>query len=422
MGNTKEFRSEESVHSSHASGNGVWATYFSVVCVTAGIGILTLPASLMKGGWVSVIFLIVAGFMAIFSSLLLIECKYAKSGEQLASFPEIGDAAFGKVGRYVIQTVHYLVLLGSGCILILVAGKVGKPLGDVFGVDINETYFILGSGVIVAVPLCILRRMKEFAWMALFGFLTTLLTLVVVVALSLVAIPIVPSPTYDAVHPEKLASVCSVFALSYAGNMIHPHVEGAMREPKKWPLALGMGLGTVIVFYLLMAVTGYAVFGQNVKEIMFDCFSGLHQTSFDVPNSIARAFIIAHILLATPLILCSFSTEVEPLIHITSEKIGVAKATIFRIIFRASVTLALTLTALYLPYTMELMQIIGSMFMVINLFLVPIICHLKLFGIKGRSPFQWICIVVTLVIGTITFFAGGYDNIKELITAIQAKK
>lgn len=278
MGDQKEFVG--SVQSENASGNGLWATYFNVVCVTAGIGILTLPASLMKGGWVSVIFLIAAGFMAIFSSLLLIECKYARQGEVLASFPEIGDAAFGKAGRYIIQAVHYLVLLGSGCVLILVAGQVGKPLGDVLGYDIKESYFIIASGVIVALPLCALRHIKEFAWMALFGFLTTLVTLVVVVTLSLIAIKELPTPSYDSVHPEKLASVCSVFALSYAGNMIHPHIEGAMKEPKKWPLALGMGLGTVIIFYLFMAVTGYAVFGQDVKSIMFDSLSTFHTRSF----------------------------------------------------------------------------------------------------------------------------------------------
>ncbi|KAI0236986.1 hypothetical protein L0F63_001026 [Massospora cicadina] len=401
----------------HGKGSSVLAAYFNVVCVTAGIGILTLPASLAKGGWLSAIFIAVAGVMAVFSSTLLIECKYARSDEVLHSFPEIGGAAFGNVGRYLIQTCHYLILLGSGCLLILVVGLVGNKLALQLGVELSDKHFVMIAGLVVMVPLCALRRIKEFVWMAIFGFMTTLVTLLVVCTLSIVVIPSAPAPETALIKLNNLPSVCAVFSLAYAGNMIHPHVEGSMEEPKRWPVALSLGLGTVFLFYITMALTGYAVFGEGSKTFLFD---NLDDYPVAIPNNIARVLIVGHILLTAPLILCSFSTEVEPLLKITPPHMSNTRATVFRVALRAGVTAALTLVAAYLPHTMELMGVIGSLFMVINLYIVPVICHLKLFGLGNRSLVQWFLITLTLIFSGITFVAGGYDNIAELVNAVNA--
>ncbi|KAJ9050454.1 hypothetical protein DSO57_1014273 [Entomophthora muscae] len=419
VANKDKVGSMDYAESGHANGSSVLATYFNVVCVTAGVGILSLPKSVSRAGWWSIPLLILTGVLSIFSSLLLIECKYARSDERLDSFPEIGEAAFGKVGRYVIQTFHYLVLLGSGCLLILVIGLVGKGLVSDLGGEWDQIYFVLLGGLLIAIPLCILKKIKEFVWMAIFGFLTTLATLVIVCGLSIYLIPSLPAPVTTPIKYDQLAPVCAVFALAYAGNMVHPHLEGAMKEPKKWPLALSLGLGTVLVFYLAMAVTGYAIFGESSKAFLFDNISGKGVDAF---NCFARVLIIGHVLMAAPLILCSFATEAEPLLKITPQHLGETKATIIRVVFRAAIVFSLTMIAAFLPFPVELMSIIGSLFMAINLYFVPVICHLKLFGLRKRNIIQWVLIAVTIVVALITFSYGSYESIGDLVKEIKAKQ
>lgn len=94
------FEEDKSViDESHDGGRGKGSfgtAYFNIVCVVAGTGTLGLPKAFADGGWLGILILFLAWFMAVYSGIVLIKCLYHKKGERLHDYKQIGKAAFGK--------------------------------------------------------------------------------------------------------------------------------------------------------------------------------------------------------------------------------------------------------------------------------------------------------------------------------------
>ncbi|KAJ9082411.1 hypothetical protein DSO57_1004977 [Entomophthora muscae] len=407
-----------SSHEDQPQGSSVLATYFNIVCLTAGVGILGLPQSVAQGGWVSILFIVVSAIMSIYTSLLLIQCLYAPKDRKLHTYPEIGYEAFGSIGQYTIQTCHYTILLGMATLCILLSGKNLVAILGALGWKVKLEIMIVISGLLIGIPYCLLRTIKEFVWMAVFGVLTTVGTLIIVVVFALVELPLV-SPSLaikEDVVWGGLPTSLAVFSLAYAGNIVHPHFEGAMKSPKKWPTALFLGLGTVCSLYILMGIVGYYVYGNSAEEIILDNLKAV------IPANISRGLITVHVLMTGPILLCSFGVEIEDKFGISSGTMGTYKTTFSRIISRAVTIVILTIIAMVIPYFMAIMGIIGSFFNCLNLFHFPIFCHVKLFGLRGRSLLEYTVMTVTLVVATICFFWGGYGSIASMVDAVKGSK
>lgn len=67
----------------------------------AGVGILTTPFALKEAGWIGMLYLILLSIICFFTGILLRRCL--ESGPGLATYPDIGQAAFGYTGRIIIS-------------------------------------------------------------------------------------------------------------------------------------------------------------------------------------------------------------------------------------------------------------------------------------------------------------------------------
>jgi len=65
--------------------------------ILCGIGILTIPYAMKKGGCLSLVILLMFAIMCCYTGMLLIRCLESNVG--LKTYPDIGQAAFGIVGR-----------------------------------------------------------------------------------------------------------------------------------------------------------------------------------------------------------------------------------------------------------------------------------------------------------------------------------
>ncbi|KAJ9071205.1 hypothetical protein DSO57_1039321 [Entomophthora muscae] len=126
-----------SCHSDVNRTGSSFGTFVNIVCAMAGTGILGLPYALKQGGWLAVTLFFLGAAMAIYTSRMLIECLYYKPGSRLKEFPDIGEAAFGKFGRYFVKVFHYSASLSLACIYILLAGlNINRIILDYVGQEI----------------------------------------------------------------------------------------------------------------------------------------------------------------------------------------------------------------------------------------------------------------------------------------------
>lgn len=69
--------------------------------VLCGVGILSTPYAVKEGGWLGLSILLTYAVLAWYTGILLRHCLDSQQG--LATYPDIGQAAFGTTGRIAIS-------------------------------------------------------------------------------------------------------------------------------------------------------------------------------------------------------------------------------------------------------------------------------------------------------------------------------
>jgi vesicular inhibitory amino acid transporter len=72
--------------------------------VLAGVGVLTTPFALKEAGWIGVLYLFSLSIICFYTGILLRRCLESEAG--LATYPDIGQAAFGQTGRILISVSY----------------------------------------------------------------------------------------------------------------------------------------------------------------------------------------------------------------------------------------------------------------------------------------------------------------------------
>lgn len=77
-----------------------------------------------------------------------------------------------------------------------------------------------------------------------------------------------------------------------------------MKDPDEFPRALDLSMWVISIMYIATSVAGYWAYGDKTMSPI------LHNLPAGHANTIATIFITIHVLLACPILLCSFSIEV----------------------------------------------------------------------------------------------------------------
>ncbi|KAJ2772864.1 hypothetical protein IWQ57_001578 [Coemansia nantahalensis] len=373
-------------------------TFFHIVCITAGTGILQLPYALRSGGWVGVAYIALAAAISAYTGRILVRCLYHRHGARLQTYSDVAEAAFGARGRVVARAIKDVGLLGVvGTYIVLAGISIESLVAGTAAGQLGARFWVATSAAAVWAAVVLARAAHDVVLLSVFGTLTTMAMVAIVVALGVgdLAHRRAHPPTKLAdpqMAPIALASIC----FSFGGNLNWPDLEASMRSPKKWDRTLSLATAFVAAVYVCVAAVGYGVYGDDVQSPVFLSLPP------GVAVTAAEAMITAHVLLACPIVLTAVFGEAERDLAIGPD------ARVSRVLLRTATVAAVTATALLIPDFAKLVPILGAVTGSLAVFVIPVACYVRLF--RGQHAFSaweyaWCVLVVAvglgcLVIGT----------------------
>lgn len=225
-----------------------------------------LPLALKQGGWLGILILFLSWSMSIYTGIILIRCLYANGKARLTTYKEVATSAFGWIGGWLTFFFNAWILLGAPILYMVLAGTNFNQLCEGTAGHIGDTPWIIISCVIVSIPFIMVKTMKEVAWMSAFGALATAIVVIIVLVMACIDKPNQIDVHHDAVIWDMFPIALSTISFSFGGNVVYPHVEASMKNPRDWPKAVGAGLSTCAAMYFITAIPGYLIYGTNVKS------------------------------------------------------------------------------------------------------------------------------------------------------------
>ncbi|KAF2533532.1 hypothetical protein F2Q70_00032032 [Brassica cretica] len=174
---------EEDNHEKQLDDGGsssLFKTCFNALNAFSGIGILSVPYSLARGGWMSLSLLLLLAATAFYTSLLITKCMNAD--RSVKTYPDIGERAFGRPGRIIVSVFMHLELyLVTTGFLILE----GDNLHNLFpgfnikmiGLRLNGKQSFMASVALVIMPTLWWDNLSVLSYVSMSGVLATVLTL-----------------------------------------------------------------------------------------------------------------------------------------------------------------------------------------------------------------------------------------------------
>ncbi|KAK4521350.1 ankyrin repeat-containing protein [Mucor velutinosus] len=387
-----------------------FTAFFSVVCVVAGTGALGLPYALAQGGWIGLFILCLSWILSIYTGVLLIRSMYYDGKTRLSSYQEVATAAFGTLGGWVAFFFTAITLVGVPVLYLLLSGLNLHNVAKGSSAELTFPIWVIICTCIVAIPFLFFRSMKEMTFLSVFGMLSTVVVILIVLGVAVKEAPDHVDSHHDGVIWNMFPIALSSISFSFGGNPVYPHVEQSMRNRRDWNKVITAGLTFCVLLYFLAAVPGYYVYGSGSLSPIYESLSDTNKG----PKFASIIIITIHLILTTPILLTSFALDVEKMLKINPEHRSFFVEWTLRFMFRGALIVVIAVIAIFVPFFGDFMSLLGAFSNCALVFIFPVVFYYKLTGVKGKPWYEYILAFLTLLLGVVGLIFGTISAIEAL--------
>ncbi|MED6121654.1 hypothetical protein PIB30_032196 [Stylosanthes scabra] len=391
-------------------GTSFFKTCFNGINALSGVGILSMPYAVSRGGWLSLILLLIVAIVCCYTGLLLQRCMDVHP--LIKSYPDIGEVAFGYKGRAVVAIFMYLELYLVAVEFLILEGDNLEKLFPNMSFKIGSLRIGGKAGFIMLTVLAILpttwlRSLGVLAYISVGGVVASVVLIVCVVWVAEVD-GIGFHQKGDIIHWKGLLSSVSFFAFCYCGHPVFPTLRNSMKDKIQFYKVLIVCFIISTITYGSMAIIGYKMFGEYVNS----------QVTLNLPTNKISTKIAIYITLINPF--TKYAVIITPIANAIEESLLLHKGRRpITILIRTTIVLTTLLVALFVPFFGYVMGFIGAFLSVTCSWILPCLCYLKMNKATQRFGMELVMIVGILFTGSIIAIAGTYISVIQIVRHIK---
>ncbi|KAJ6909344.1 hypothetical protein NC652_020360 [Populus alba x Populus x berolinensis] len=332
--------------------------------VLCGVGILSTPYAAKEGGWLGLIILLVFAVLSFYTGMLLRHCLDSEPG--LETYPDIGQAAFGTTGRFVISIILYVELYAC-CVeyIILESDNLSSLFPNAHislgGFEMDSHHLFALMTTLAVLPTVWLRDLSVLSYISAGGVVASVL-----VVLSLFWVGLVDNVGIHSkgtvLNLGSLPVAIGLYGYCYSGHAVFPNIYTSMAQPSRFPTVLLACFSICTLMYAGVAYMGYTMFGESTES----------QFTLNLPQDLVVSKVAVWTTVVNPF--TKYALTMSPVAMSLEELIpsNHMKSHMYAICIRTALVFSTLLVGLAIPFFGLVMSLIGSLLtMLVVSFLLP---------------------------------------------------
>ncbi|XAR59896.1 hypothetical protein NMG60_11015900 [Bertholletia excelsa] len=387
--------------------------FANIFIAIVGAGVLGLPYTFMKCGWITSLLTICAvATLTCYCMMLLVRTRRklesCNSFLSISSFGDVGFAVCGPIGRFAVD-VMIVLTQGGFCVGYLIF--IGQTLANLYNTNANlrmppKLWGIAAKSIYIWACFPFQLGLNAIPTLTHLAPLSIFADVVDVGAMGLVMAEDVSTfIKQTSVSIEAFGNLSTFFyglgvaVFSFEGVGMALPLESEMKDRSKFGKLLALSMFLIAVLYGSFGILGYLAFGENTQDIVTaNMGRGLLST-------LIQLGLCVNLFLTYPLMM-------HPVYEVIERRFWEGKYCLW---MRWALVLGVSLVALFVPNFADFLSLVGSSLCCVLGFVLPALFHYVVF----KEEMEWkgaLTDMGIIVLGVLLGVMGTWSSLSEIFS------